>query len=329
MAKRRKNKVFIVLSILLCIVVVILLLRRCSGGADVEEYPEVKPEMTQDSVKYEAPVEEVYVESEEEVGKEIGLDRKEIVKPQEQLPDIKSEEAEESVCVPVEEKICVNEEVASAKEVEAIEESEAEDVLAPEVVDIQAQEAVEIKPERKSMDFTFALKTNLLYDVLLAPNIEIEFPFAKDRVSIMAEYWAPWWVAKNNSWCYQVMYGGVEARVWFGEREKLPTLSGHFVGVYGGAGMFDLEWDNIGYQSKFYFSTGVTYGYSFPVRKNLRIETSVSVGYMRANYANYEAMEDGRFLVWDHDGIFQWFGPTKLKVSFVWVISTKDKGGRR
>ncbi len=170
-----------------------------------------------------------------------------------------------------------------------------------------------------------ALKTNLLYDLALAPNIELEFPFAKDRFSIMAEWWAPWWTARSNTWAYQLLYAGVEARVWLGNREKLPSLSGHFFGIYGGGGIFDFERNNIGYQSQFYYTAGLTYGYSFPIHQNLRIETSVSAGYLNADYQKYEAMEDGRFLVWQNDGRFSWLGPTKLKVSLVWTIFNNNR----
>ncbi len=176
-----------------------------------------------------------------------------------------------------------------------------------------------------------AIKTNLLYDLAFAPNIEIEFPFAKDRFSVMAEWWAPWWHGRDNSWCYQLLYGGVEGRVWFGDRTRRPSLSGHFAGVYGGYGAFDLELDNKGYQCLGFWSAGVTYGYSFPIHKSLRIETSVSFGYLSADYEHYEAVENGQYLAWKNDGRFSWAGPTKAKVSLSWTIPSGrfSRGGGR
>lgn len=45
-----------------------------------------------------------------------------------------------------------------------------------------------------------ALKNNLLYDLALAPNIEIEIPVGK-RWSVNLEYKSPWWsaVAKKSA----------------------------------------------------------------------------------------------------------------------------------
>ncbi len=202
-------------------------------------------------------------------------------------------------------------------------ESVPEETVITEATETEVIQNEEYLPGRA----VIAFKTNLLWDLLLAPNIELEFPFAKDRFSVMAEWWAPWWVSRNNSWCYQVLYAGLEARVWLGNREKRPSLSGHFLGIYGGGGIFDLERNNVGYQSQFYYSAGITYGYSFPIHHNLRIETSISLGYMNAEYQKYEAVEDGRFLAWQNDGRFSWIGPTKAKVSLVWTIF--NKGSRR
>ena len=46
-----------------------------------------------------------------------------------------------------------------------------------------------------------ALKNNLLYDLALAPNIEIEIPVGK-RWSVNMEYKSPWWSNSSKEICY-------------------------------------------------------------------------------------------------------------------------------
>ncbi len=182
---------------------------------------------------------------------------------------------------------------------------------------------VSAKPKARPM---VALKTNLLFDLMATPNVELEVPFAKDRFSLMGEYWFPWWRTRDNANCYQFLYGGLEGRWWFQDRAGREALTGHFVGLYGGAGLYDFEHDSRGYQGEL-FSAGVSYGYSFRLNRSLRIETSLGLGYMQTAYSHYIGMEDGRYLVWINDGIYRYLGPTKLKVSLVWVL--QGKGGRK
>lgn len=63
-----------------------------------------------------------------------------------------------------------------------------------------------VEEERKercsSKETILALKNNLLYDLALAPNIEIELPIGR-RWSLNAEYKCPWWLNSSRSFCYQ------------------------------------------------------------------------------------------------------------------------------
>lgn len=62
-----------------------------------------------------------------------------------------------------------------------------------------------------------AVKNNLLYDIALAPNIEIEVPIGR-QWSLNAEYKCPWWSDSNKEICYQLLSGGIESRFWLGNR---------------------------------------------------------------------------------------------------------------
>ena len=50
----------------------------------------------------------------------------------------------------------------------------------------------------------FALKTNLLFDVAMMPNIEIEVPIGK-RWSINGEYMFPWWLFDGDKYSMPIL----------------------------------------------------------------------------------------------------------------------------
>lgn len=175
----------------------------------------------------------------------------------------------------------------------------------------------------------FAIKTNLLYDLLLTPSIEVEAPI-KSRWSVAGEWIFPWWVTNNNGNALQILSGQVEGRYWLGDRHNKPQLTGWFAGLYAGGGYYDLQWNNNGYQGEFYIASGVAGGYAHTINKrgNLRMEYSLGLGYLSTKYRYYEGKQDNKYLVWQHDGRYTWIGPTKAKVSLVWFVDWK-RGGER
>lgn len=170
----------------------------------------------------------------------------------------------------------------------------------------------------------FALKTNLLFDAALMPNIELELPIGK-RWSLNAEYMFPWWRINDDRYCLQILMGGLEGRYWFGKREKREVLTGHFAGLYAGGGKYDLQWDTKGYQGEFFIAAGISYGYAHPIARNLRLEYNIGIGMLRTNYRHYHTRDNHRTLLWQENGEYTWLGPTKLKVSLVWLINRKTK----
>lgn len=175
----------------------------------------------------------------------------------------------------------------------------------------------------------FALKTNLLFDLATALNIEVEVPIGQ-RWSIMGEYVFPWWLWKRKQIALEMLSGSIEGRYWFGDRTTRPQLTGWFLGVYIGGGYYDLEWKKKGYQGEFVVP-GISGGYAHKIGRNLSMEYSLSLGVVRTKYRQYEAIENG------DDWCLQrvkrdnatWIGPTKVKVSLVWMINTNKKRDAR
>ncbi len=189
------------------------------------------------------------------------------------------------------------------------------------------KEEYEIKP-------LFALKTNLLYDLATLVNFEIEFPIG-NRLSLAVEGIFPQWIWDNgmeNSKRSRIQTDlwTVEGRYWFGNRADKQRLTGLFGGLYGTYGNFDFEQNRTGIQSRNLFSAGIVAGYAHSINNSgsLRLEYSLSVGYASATIKEYTSEYNlDRWGGWrafrDKTVDFSWFGPTKAKVSLVWMLNSK------
>lgn len=191
---------------------------------------------------------------------------------------------------------------------------------------IAYQLAASVEEYRKPV---FALKTNLLFDLATALNLEIEIPIGR-RWSIAGEYVFPWWLWKNNQTCLEILSGSIEGRYWFGDRIRRPQLTGWFAGIYIGGGYYDVEWKKKGYQGEF-IVPGISGGYAHKIGRNLSLEYSLSLGVVRTRYRQYEAVENdcGWCLRRIKNGTDTWIGPTKVKVSLVWMINSNKKSDVR
>ena len=178
----------------------------------------------------------------------------------------------------------------------------------------------------------FALKTNLLFDAALMPNVEIELPVGKhNRYSLNGELMFPWWLMDGDKYCLQIFMGGLEGRYWLGNSKKRQTkevLTGHFLGLYAGGGKYDLQWQDNGYQGEFFIAAGISYGYAHRIGGNLRLEYNIGIGLLRTDYQHYHARDNYRTLLWQENGKYTWFGPTKVKISLVWLLNRKVKTGK-
>lgn len=173
--------------------------------------------------------------------------------------------------------------------------------------------------------YVIGLKTNLLYDAALIPNIGVEFPLGRN-FSIGGNWMYSWWKnhVRNRHW--RIYGGDISARYWFKSRAK--SLSGHHVGVYGTVLVYQVAFGGKGYISgipgegmaggKPWIGGGVEYGYSLKLHPRLNMDFSLGVGYSGGEQRVYRMIED--CYVWQSSSRKQWFGPTKAEISLVWKI---------
>lgn len=171
-----------------------------------------------------------------------------------------------------------------------------------------------------------ALRTNLLYDALLIPNLGVDVILA-DNWSIYAELmYAGWDMPKKHFYwdLYGVQYG---VRRYFGNLASKRRFSGHHIDLYGLALAYDLQAGHIGQQTvTINAGAGLSYGYSFPISPKLNLDLELGVGYLGGKY--YEYIVEDEHYTWRGTIQRSWFGPTKASVSLVWLIKSRNKTER-
>lgn len=172
---------------------------------------------------------------------------------------------------------------------------------------------------------TVHLRTNLLYDVCLLPNIGMEWKIA-DRYTLVGSIMGTWLSSRSKNRFWRINAAEVELRRWHGGFFDAFTTHGFHYGVYASCGRFDLEWGGKGQMSDFSYSGGLALGYAFPIGRTLSLDASAGVGYVGGRYKEYEP-ENGNY-VWKADKQRHYFGPTKAELTLVWHIEFgKGKGG--
>jgi len=181
-------------------------------------------------------------------------------------------------------------------------------------------------PEGKSVGgivgrepYRWALKSNLLYDAILIPNIELEYRLSP-RWSVNFEGQFTWISKPNKNVYYQIAAAGLDLRRWM---NRQAPFYGHYIGIYYNGGLYDLENGKLGYTGECYLSTGLIYGYLKPLSRKLSLDFGFGLGFLSTNYKKYKPV-DGRYVYLTTDRL-NYFGPTKAKVAIVWKWNKENK----
>lgn len=177
-----------------------------------------------------------------------------------------------------------------------------------------------------------AVKTNLLYDATLTPNLGVEMTTGT-RQSIQLVYGL-------NNWKYSTNERGPrQAKHWLLMPEyrwwTCSALNGFFVGVHAMGGEFNagnidavipgvfFKGENLGkgvkdsrYEGKF-FGGGVTVGYQWIMSKHWNFEVEAGVGYDHIWYDKYPCSVCGSL---QKKAETNYVGLTKLGLSFMYIF---------
>lgn len=168
-----------------------------------------------------------------------------------------------------------------------------------------------------------ALKTNLLYDATLTPNLGAEFGLSRRSTIQLVYGFNPWKLSDGKSWRHwQLM---PEYRWWL-----CSKFNGHFFGVHAMGGQYNManidvnlpftgwpgDLDKYRYQG-WNAGGGLTYGYQWILGRHWNAEAAVGVGYNYIKYEKYPCANCGTKL---EEGHRNYFGPTKAVLSLIYAF---------
>lgn len=187
-------------------------------------------------------------------------------------------------------------------------------------------EPILIEPGQPRKLHYVALRTNMLYDALLMPNIGCEMYLGKSW-SVAANWLYGWWKTDRRHWYWRAYGGDIAVRKWLGKAAEEKPLTGHHIGIYAQIFTYDFEMGGRGYMggkpggtiwNKMNQAMGAEYGYSLPIARKLNIDFSLGMGYWGGIYHEYKPRN--HYYVWQATKERHWIGPTKLEVSLVWLL---------
>ncbi|MDR1344284.1 MAG: DUF3575 domain-containing protein [Tannerellaceae bacterium] len=181
-----------------------------------------------------------------------------------------------------------------------------------------------------------AVKTNMLYDAVLLPNLTFEAWLGRNW-SVAVEGYFSWWSSGSStppdSQRHRVQAAGLEMRRWF---FSPGPLRGHAIGLYGTYFNYDLrlfpkDETSTGQLSYGSFSAGLSYAYSFSIGRRLNLELGAAFGYAGGNYYDYDyCLQDA---AWEPADRMRksfrqrsYWGPTRIGVSLVWLLGASNAG---
>lgn len=168
-----------------------------------------------------------------------------------------------------------------------------------------------------------AVKTNLLYDATLTPNLGAELGLSHRSTLQLVYGLNPWKLSDGKSLRHwQLM---PEYRWWL-----CSKFNGHFFGVHAMGGQFNMAkvdatlpftgWpaDLKDYRYEGWnVGAGLTYGYQWILSRHWNAEAAIGIGYNHIKYKKYPCAECGTMA---DEGRRNYFGPTKAVLSLVYVF---------
>lgn len=180
-------------------------------------------------------------------------------------------------------------------------------------------------PPKKPRPFYLLLKTNLLYDAAVIPNVGAEVGIYKG-LALSGNYQNIW--LRDGAWTRWYRLEGFEAGLkWYINKAKRP-FRGHHFEVYGQMLTWDFTYDGRGYLAeRWAYGVGLSYGYAACIGRRLNLDFEIGAGYLSGNMHEYIPQDGHR--VWQSLEKFRWIGPTKLGITLQWLIGRGNYNERK
>lgn len=170
-----------------------------------------------------------------------------------------------------------------------------------------------------------AVKTNILSDALLNPNVGIEFAVASRWTVDVSGQFNLWKLSHDRTWKHWMAQP--EIRYWFCDR-----FAGHFVGAHllGGQyniGGLDIPINFLGTDFRklkdtrfqgWFGGAGVAYGYDWAISKSFNIEAELGIGWTYTLYDQFRCTGCGKKI--QENQPHNYFGVTKAAINLVYIF---------
>lgn len=170
-----------------------------------------------------------------------------------------------------------------------------------------------------------AVKSNILSDALLNPNVGVEIGLAPRWTLDVTGQLNAWDLSHDRRWKHWALQP--EARYWFCDR-----FGGHFVGLHAHGGQFNIggfdgrlnlfgtdarKLADTRYQGWF-VGAGVAYGYAWVLGRHWNLEGEIGLGYSYTRYDRFRCAGCGKKT--ETGRSHHYVGPTKAAINLVYLF---------
>lgn len=170
-----------------------------------------------------------------------------------------------------------------------------------------------------------AIKTNIISDVFLSPNLGVEVGLAPRWTIDLTGQLNAWTLSHDRRWKHWILQP--EGRYWFCDRFAGHFLGAHLLGGQYNAGGFNgrihflgtdtRKLTNARYQGWF-AGVGVAYGYAWILGRHWNLEAEIGLGYAYTRYDKFPCAKCGKKIAEDRP--HHYVGPTKAAVNLVYLF---------
>ena len=173
----------------------------------------------------------------------------------------------------------------------------------------------------KSDTYRFAVRTNLLYDAFLVPNLGVEWRVNR-HVGVQMNYGGSRWGGETGK-VQKIWLVSPEVRWYLLDAKRFYVGASANVGEYNiYKGMLgDLISKDTGYQGKLW-NAGLTVGYQLRLNRSFSLDFNLGLGYTNLEYDSFNVVNKRRVFK-DKDKSKDFWGPTQGGISLVWTIGSK------
>lgn len=170
-----------------------------------------------------------------------------------------------------------------------------------------------------------AVKSNLLSDAILSPNVGVEIGIAPKWSADLNGQFNLWTVGHDKRWKHWALQP--EVRRWF-----CRSFSGHFVGAHALGGQYNVGgfnggWNFLGTDARklkdfryqgWFAGLGLAYGYAWILDMHWNIEAEIGLGWTYTRYDKYRCANCGKKIA--RNKAHNYVGPTKVALNIVYVF---------